>query len=73
MTVKTRREARDLLEQRIEESGLKSKSFAIRILKRDPRIIRKWLDLSQHIPQIVLDFLEAPEPAPWPVEVDGNR
>ena len=70
--IKTRTEARDLLELRIEQSGLRTKGFAMQVLKRDHRIIRRWLDLSQVIPSVVMDFLEAPEPC-WPQEVDGNR
>lgn len=71
-TIKTRAEGQELLALRIEQSGLSTKAFAKAVMKRDPRIIRRWLDMSQVIPQVVLNFLEAPEPC-WPQEVDGNR
>ena len=72
MAPKTKAEARDLLVLRIAQSDLKAGGFARSVLKRDPRIVRRWLDMTQTIPQVVVDFLEQPEPS-WPQEVDGNK
>lgn len=72
MAPKTKAEARDLLVLRITQSDLGAGGFARNVLKRDPRIVRRWLDMTQTIPQVVVDFLVQPEPC-WPQEVDGNR
>jgi len=61
----TRAEQVALLERRIAESGLSARRFAVEVLTRDERTIRRWLAGDQ-IPQVVLDFLEDPQPAPWP-------
>lgn len=55
-----------LLRRRIEESGLSNRQFAVRVLRRDERNIRRWL-AGDRIPQLVLDFLCDPAPAPWPL------
>jgi len=62
----TRTEQAALLLRRIEESGLSSQQFAVRVMRRDPRMIRKWIARESPIPQTVLAFLEKPTEAPWP-------
>lgn len=64
--MKTRAEQTELLERRISESGLSARRFAVEVLRRDERTIRRWLSADSPIPQIVLDWLEAPSRAPWP-------
>ncbi len=66
METMTRHERAKLLKERIDQSGLSTSDFAVRVLKRDPRLIRRWLDKTQAIPLVVLDFLVQPEIAPWP-------
>lgn len=63
---KTRAEEIALLERRIDESGLSIRAFAREVLLRDDRTLRRWLAGDNPIPQIVMDFLEEPRPAPWP-------
>ena len=48
---------RELLAQVIEQSGMSARRYATRVLLRDERTIRRWLDGSSPIPQPVLDFL----------------
>lgn len=55
-----------LLRQRITESGLSARRFAMEVLKRDERTIRRWLAGDSPIPKEVRAFLEDPQPAPWP-------
>lgn len=62
----TRAEEVALLKRRIEESGLSTRAFAMEVLRRDGRTVRRWLAGNSPIPQLVLDFLEDPTPAPWP-------
>ena len=64
---RTKSEERDLLQQRIEESGLKTAAFARRVLLREPRTVRRWLAGDSPIPNRVKEWLEAPMPAPWPL------
>lgn len=56
----------DLLKQRIGESGLSARRFALEVLRRDERTIRRWLASDSPIPRPVLDFLENPVGSPWP-------
>jgi len=62
----TRAEEVALLRQRIEESGLSDRQFALQVLRRDDRTIRRWLAGDNPIPQVVMDFLREPVAAPWP-------
>lgn len=62
----TRAEEVALLRQRIEESGLSDRQFALQVLRRDDRTIRRWLAGDSPIPQVVMDFLRGPSRAPWP-------
>lgn len=55
-----------LLELRIEESGLSARRFALEVLLRDDRTIRRWIARDVGVPQIVAEWLERPEPMPWP-------
>lgn len=55
-----------LLKRPIEEPGLSTRAFAMEVLLRDPRTVRRRLAGDSPIPQLVLDFLEDPRPAPWP-------
>lgn len=65
---RTRNEERELLEQRIEESGLKTSAFARDVLIREPRTVRRWLAGDSPIPNRVKEWLEDPTPAPWPLQ-----
>ncbi len=64
--LQTRPEAMELLEKRIEESGLKTSTFALDVLIREPRTIRRWLAGDSPIPNRVLEWLQEPGVAPWP-------
>ncbi len=55
-----------LLEKRIEESGLSVGAFAESVLRRESRTVRRWIARENPIPTMVVDFLEHPSPAPWP-------
>lgn len=46
-----------LLEAAIAKSGMSAAGFAIEILTRDPRTVRRWLEGATAIPPVVLDFL----------------
>lgn len=70
---KTQKEAIELLEARIDASGLSTSKFAERVLLRDGRTVRRWLSGESPIPNIVMEWLIDPPVAPWPREVDGNR
>ena len=59
-------EAVALLRRRIEESGVSSTRFAVDVLWRDPRTVRRWLSGDSPIPKIVAEKLVHPTPAPWP-------
>ena len=64
--MKTRVMQIDLLQQCIEASGLSARRFAVEVLLRDERTIRRWLSGDSPIPRVVLDWLGSPTPAPWP-------
>ncbi len=54
-----------LLRQRIDESGLSIRRFAVEVMLREPRTIWRWLAGSP-IPGVVQDWLREPQVAPWP-------
>jgi hypothetical protein len=59
----------DLLKRAIAKSGLSARRFAVEILTRDERTIRRWLDGDRPIPRVVrrklLELLgEPPEADP---------
>lgn len=67
------REERDelhaqLLEVRIVESGLSARRFALEVLLRDDRTIRRWIARDAPVPLIVAEWLYDPKPMPWPAE-----
>ncbi len=64
--IHTKEEAVRLLDNRIQESGLSSSRFAVEVLVRDPRTVRRWIAGDAPIPKRVLDWLEEPRAAPWP-------
>ena len=64
--IETRAEEVALLRRRIEESGLSTGRFAVEILIRQPRTVRRWVADDGTIPKVVLDWLQAPQVAPWP-------
>lgn len=66
MSQPTRREDANLLQRRIEESGLSARRFAYEVLLRDERTIRRWIAGDAPIPQIVMEWLEKPQRPPWP-------
>lgn len=63
---RTSTEEMELLERRIEESGLKTSRFARDVLIREPRTIRRWLTGDSPIPNRVKEWLQDPQVAPWP-------
>ncbi len=66
--LRTNTEAVKLLQKRIEESGLKTSTFALDVLIREPRTIRRWLRGDSPIPNRVKEWLQGPQVAPWPRE-----
>lgn len=63
---RTSTEEIQLLEQRIDESGLKTGPFARDVLIREPRTVRRWLTGESPIPNRVKEWLQDPQVAPWP-------
>lgn len=63
---KTQQESIEYLKQRIEQSGLSTTRFAVEVLMRDPRTVRRWLSGDSPIPAVVMDWLVNPQPLPWP-------
>lgn len=55
-----------MLRRRIDESGLSARRFAVEVLKRDERAVRRWMAEQENIPRIIAEFLESPDRAPWP-------
>lgn len=47
-----------LLEQRIVESGLTVRQFALEVVLREPRTVGRWLDGTSPIPDVVVRWLE---------------
>lgn len=67
MTTQAERERRaKLLERRIAESGLSAREFAEEVLLTSERSVRRWLDRTRPVSNVVLDFLEDPRPRAWP-------
>lgn len=52
-----------LLKEAIERSGLSARRFAVQVLIRDERTIRRWLAGDSPIPDAVLRFLTDPDNA----------
>lgn len=50
---------RELLARVIEDSGMPARQYAVQVLLRDERTVRRWLSGDSPIPQPVLDFLRA--------------
>jgi hypothetical protein len=48
----------ELLRKRIEQSGLSARQYAMQILLRDERTVRRWLKGDSPIPEVVLEFLK---------------
>jgi hypothetical protein len=48
---------RDLLAEAIQRSGLSARAFAIQILWRDERTVRRWLAGDSPVPAVVADRL----------------
>lgn len=48
----------ELLAARIKASGLSARRFAVEVLIRDERTIRRWLKGDAPIPKAVLTFLQ---------------
>ena len=48
----------DLLRQAMQASGLSSTQYALTVLVRDPRTVRRWLAGQSPMPQSVRDFLK---------------
>jgi hypothetical protein len=46
-----------LLQRAIELSGMSARQFAIQVLIRDDRTVRKWLHGDSEVPDVVRDFL----------------
>lgn len=59
MTDRTKQEKIATLRAAIARSGLSDRRFATRVLIRDERTLRRWLDGTRPIPQVVLDWLDA--------------
>ena len=57
-----------ILRVRIEESGLSDRQFAVQVLLRDERTIRRYLAGHVEIPKIVRELIRDPSIAPWPTE-----
>ena len=66
MAQSTYRDPAELLRRRIAESGLSARRFAVEVLKRDERAVRRWMAEKESVPRIIVEFLESPDPAPWP-------
>ena len=56
--MKTRTEQIQLLRDRIEDSGLSVRRFALEILLREDRTVRRWLAGDSPIPRVVLEWLD---------------
>ncbi len=57
---------RGLLRLQIRRSGLSQARFAVEVLRRNERTVRRWISGESPMPKEVLDFLSAPRKAPWP-------
>jgi len=63
---KTHTEIIELLKKRIEESGLSVRQFAIQVLVREDRTVRRWLAGDSPVPNMVVSWLMEPYAPPWP-------
>ena len=61
---------RELLLQRIGESGLSQRQFAMKVLYRNERTIRRWISGESPVPEAVACVLESPTPSPWPTKAN---
>ena len=57
-----------MLRVRIEESELSDRQFAVQVLKRDERTIRRYLAGHVEMPTIIRKLIRHPSIAPWPTE-----
>jgi hypothetical protein len=48
----------ELLTKAIEASGMSARRFAVRVLIRDERTVRRWLSGDSPLPKPVRDFLK---------------
>lgn len=55
-----------LIRRHTEDSQLLAEDFAVHVLKRNPRTVRRWKSGEQEPPEEVKVFLLDPRPAPWP-------
>ena len=53
-------EARDLLASAIEASGMSARQYAVEVLLRDERTVRRWLAGDSPIPEPVMQCLMRP-------------
>lgn len=60
----------ELLRSAIQASGLSARKYAVKVLLRDERTIRRWLAGDTPIPPAVVTFLETQVPAE---RRDGER
>jgi len=58
MTPDQQDRARRLLERAIAASGLSARQYAMQVLIRDERTIRRWLAGDSPIPDVVVAFFE---------------
>ena len=64
--IRTREDEVALLRRRIEESGLSGRRFALEVVLREPRTVRRWVAGASPIPNVVVEWLQDPQVAPWP-------
>lgn len=65
--IRTEAEVVGLLRRRIAESELSTSRFAVEVMIRQPRTIRRWVSGESPVPKVVVEWLEAPQVAPWPL------
>lgn len=56
----------ELLRTAIDVSGMSARQFAVSVLLRDERTVRRWLAGDRPIPQVVLEHLQTLVAAPVP-------
>ena len=59
----TQAKARKLLASAIERSGLSAREFALHVLMRDERTVRRWQSGDSPIPSVVWRWLDRTWPA----------
>jgi hypothetical protein len=72
-TPKTQQETVELLKRRILESGLSVRQFAIQVMVREDRTVRRWLSGESPVPNMVVDWLVEPYAPPWPTRRRRKR